>query len=627
MGDKNIIVFDFDSTFVKVESLDLLAEIKASSNTDFSEIKEKISEITHLAMQGKMSFSEALTERVKLLEGTKEDLILLVKELKSLVSDSILRNKSFIKNNADSIYIVSGGFKEFIVPIVKEFGIVENHVFANTFTFDFDGKIIGVDPKNALASDRGKVAVFQELAFKDKVYLLGDGYTDYEVREALYCDCFVAFGENIERPEVIKKADMVVKSFEEFLSEINVNVPKENKLKVLLLENIHPKAKELFVANGFEVEIKAGAMSESELLEVIPEVHIVGLRSKTVLTKKVIASANNLLAIGAFCIGTNQIDLRMAEERGIAVFNAPYSNSRSVVELAIANIIMLMRNLGSSLVKIHEGVWSKSSQNSFEVRNKVLGIVGYGNIGEQLSVLAESLGMKVIYYDLENKRSLGNAKAVYSMRELLMQSDAVSLHVDGRLENENLIAMRELKLMKKQAVLVNLSRGNVVNLTDLSIALKSEHIKGAAIDVFPEEPKDNQSKFSSSLAHLPNTILTSHIGGSTNEAQENIAELVPEKLSSFIKTGNTSTNLTLPEIQHKPIERAHHFIHIHENIPGMLASVNEVLAKYKINILAQTHKTKNTIGYMITSVDKDYKPEVTDALSNLTHTLRFRVLD
>ena len=626
MENDNIFVIDFDSTFVRVESLDLLAAILVKRRADLADVPKKIHEITDLAMSGKLSFELALKERLALLECSKEDLKLLIQQLKEQVSASISRNKEFFKRHAEQIYIISGGFKEFIIPVVKEYGIREEHVFANTFLYNYDGLIQGFDQTNPLAKARGKVNLMRELAFTSKVYMIGDGYTDYEVRESLCCDAFVAFTENVSRKEVVEKADFVVSDFDAFLEKLAYSSPKKKKTKVLLLENINKKAKEYFTNQGCEVELIESALSEKDLIEKIRDVHFVGLRSKTQLTKEVLSSAKELIAVGAFCIGTNQIDLATCVQKGIAVFNAPFSNSRSVVELAIANLIFLMRNLGSGLVDIQKGKWSKSSNQSYEIRNKVLGIVGYGNIGEQLSVLAEAIGMQVLFYDLEEKRALGNAKSVSNLHELLQASDAVSLHVDGRKENANLIGSEELRQMKQSAVLINLSRGDVVDVSALKEALLEKRINGAAVDVFPEEPQNNEVPFSSPLMNLPNTLLTSHIGGSTVEAQVSIAKFVPEKAMRFIRTGNSFSNLSLPRLQIKPIADAVHFAHIHENIPGMLAAVNDILAKYKINILSQSLKTKGEIGYMLTAVNKDYDQRILKELEEIPHTIRFRLL-
>ena len=394
----------------------------------------------------------------------------------------------------------------------------------------------------------------------------------------------------------------------------------------MLLENVHPKALKLMKAEGYNVEVHTSAMSEEELCEKIKNVSILGIRSKTQVNSKVLANANRLISIGAFCIGTNQIDLTTCSKKGIAVFNAPFSNTRSVVELAISLIIILMRNLPDKMALMHEGKWNKSAENSFEIRGKKLGILGYGNIGAQLSVLAESMGLEVYYYDVVEKLALGNAKKCNSMDELLSVADIVSLHLDGRPENKNLIGNAEFDKMKPGVVFINLSRGHVVDIEALSENIKKKKVIGTAVDVFPHEPIDNNEEFVSSLRGMPNTILTPHIGGSTKEAQQNIADFVPNKMMEFINTGSTFNSVNFPNLQLPAFNNAHRLIHIHENVPGMMAKINIVLAEHDINIVGQYLKTNEDIGYVITDIDKAYNNDVIEELKRIQHTIKFRIL-
>jgi D-3-phosphoglycerate dehydrogenase len=351
-----------------------------------------------------------------------------------------------------------------------------------------------------------------------------------------------------------------------------------------------------------------------------------GIRSKTTVTKKVLGNANRLLAIGAFCIGTNQIDLEECQKKGIAVFNAPFSNTRSVVEMAIAEIIFLMRRFQDKSVGMHQGVWDKSATGSYEIRGKKLGIIGYGNIGAQLSVLAENLGMNVFYFDIIEKLALGNATKMNSLEELLATCDVITLHVDGRKDNKCLLDKEKIGLMKPGALLLNLSRGHVVDIPALKDALVSGHLGGCAVDVYPEEPINNKEVFESDLRGLPNTILTPHIGGSTLEAQENIARFVPGKIMEYINTGNTYNSVNFPNLQLPFLKEAHRLIHLHQNEPGVLAKINHVLASYQINIVGQYLKTNEKIGYVITDIDKVYDVEAIEALKNIPGTIRFRTL-
>ena len=404
-----------------------------------------------------------------------------------------------------------------------------------------------------------------------------------------------------------------------------LSYPKE-KINVLLLENVDEIAKKKFIEEGYKVEVISSSLNEKELIEKIKNVSIIGIRSKTILNKKILSSAKRLLAIGAFCIGTNQIDLEFTKKKGIIVFNAPYSNTRSVVEIVIGQIIFLIRNIVDKNNQMQKGIWKKNSNNSFEIRNKVLGIVGYGNIGSQLSTIAESIGMKVIYYDKKEKLSLGNAKKYNSLNQLIKASNIISIHVDGKKENTDLIDKNEFEIMKKGTILINYSRGNVINISELKKNILSGKIYGTAIDVFPKEPKNNKQKFSSILIGLPNTILTPHIGGSTKEAQKNIGAFVPNKVIDFINTGATSNSVNFPSLVLPELKNVHRFIHIHKNIPNVMLKINKILSEFEVNILGQYLKTNDKIGYVITDINKKYNKKVIKKLKDINGTIKLRVL-
>lgn len=624
-----IYIIDFDSTFTKVEALDELAEISLANDENKIHIANKIKDITNAGMAGNMGFAATLHERIKLLKANKKNIDSLVTILHKKISDSFVRNKNFIAQNADNIYIVSGGFKEYIIPIVTQLGVHEKNIYANTFIFDQQDNIIGFDETNILAQDKGKVKLLQQLNLQGELCIIGDGYTDYEVREAGLANTFYMFTENIKRETLLPKADVVIASLDEFLFINNLNrsqsYPK-HKIKVLLLENLHPNAISIFNNENFNVEIITKALDENELIEKIKEVHILGIRSKTMITKNVLEHAKKLMCVGAFCIGTNQIDTEACAAQGVVVYNAPYSNTRSVVELAIGEMIMLMRNTITKSNLMHKGIWDKSAINSFEIRGKILGIVGYGNIGAQLSVLAESLGMQVLFYDVADKLALGNTKKCNTLNELLQKADVVSMHVDGRIENTNLIDAKAFEMMKPNAIFMNLSRGHIVNLDELCKALECGKIWGASIDVFPYEPKSNDEKFISALQKIPNVILTPHIGGSTEEAQANIGEFVPYKILNYINKGDTYGAVNFPEVQLPTFENAHRLLHIHKNEPGVLAKINAVFAKHNVNIHAQFLKTHDHIGYVITDIAKDYDSDIIDEIKQLEATIRFRML-
>jgi D-3-phosphoglycerate dehydrogenase len=622
------LVFDFDSTFTQVEGLDELADIALAGRPDAADRVAQIRALTDQGMAGEIGFQESLSRRLALLGAHEQHLAPLVARLKTKVSESIRRNGAFFRQFADRIYVVSSGFREFIEPVVADFGIAPEHVLANTFTFDAAGNITGCDPANVLSRDGGKIRQLVLLDLDGPVYVLGDGYTDYQIREAGLAHRFYAYTENVSRPSVVAHADEVLPTFDEFLYQLKLpmtlSYPK-NRIKVLLLENPDARAKELFSEEGYQVDTVPGGLDEDELMQRIEGVSILGIRSKTQVTQRVLDAANRLIAIGAFCIGTNQIDLTGAMKKGVAVFNAPFSNTRSVVELALGEIIVLARRIPEKNPKMHAGEWDKSANGSFEIRGKTLGIVGYGNIGAQLSVVAEAVGMKVVYYDVAEKLQLGNAVKCRTLEELLEQADVVTLHIDGRPENESFIGAKEFALMKKGALFLNNARGHVVDVPALAAALRSGHLGGAAVDVFPYEPKTNHESFENELRGLPNVLLTPHIGGSTAEAQRNIAEFVPERIMQYINTGNTQQSVNFPNIQ-LPTQQAHRLIHIHANVPGVLANINNVLAQHHVNILGQYLKTNENIGYVITDIDRQYDQEVIQALRAVAHTIKFRVL-
>jgi D-3-phosphoglycerate dehydrogenase / 2-oxoglutarate reductase len=622
-------VIDFDSTFTKVEAFDVLADISLSDHPERESRKAQIIQITNQGMDGSISFRESLEQRLNLLACNRKHLPFLITKLKGSVSESFKRNKEFFQTYADNIYIISNGFREFIEPIVTEFGVKSQNILANEFRFDETGKVTGFDRENPLSANGGKVELLKKLNLPGDIYVIGDGYTDYEIKQSGLANKFFAFTENVARENVKSKADHITPSLDEFLylNKLNtvISYPK-NRINVLLLENVHPAAVELLKGEGLNVEVYHAALTEDELCEKIKNVSVLGIRSKTQVTAKVLENANRLMVIGAFCIGTNQIDLKTATEKGIAVFNAPFSNTRSVVELAIAEMIMLIRNIVDKSVKMHKGVWDKSAKGSFEVRGKSLGLIGYGSIGTQLSVIAESLGMKVLYYDTEERLSLGNAIQCKSMKEVLEQADVISLHVDGRESNTNLIGAREFNIMKKGVIFINLSRGHIVDIHALRENILSGKVAGCAIDVFPHEPVSNDEEFQSELRGLPNTILTPHIGGSTSEAQENIGHFVPGKIMDYINTGSTSNSVSFPNLTLPILDNAHRLIHIHNNVPGILAKINQILAEHGINIVGQYLKTNESIGYVITDINKQYDKDVIAKLKAIEHTIKFRVL-
>ncbi len=401
----------------------------------------------------------------------------------------------------------------------------------------------------------------------------------------------------------------------------------KSKIKFLLLEGIHPSSEDILRQSGYtQIESISGALPEDQLLQKISDVHFVGIRSRTQLTAQVLEHAHKLVAVGCFCIGTNQVDLKAARERGIAVFNAPYSNTRSVAELVLAEAILLLRGIPEKNAVAHRGGWLKSADNAYEIRGKTLGIVGYGSIGTQLSVLAEGLGMQVAFYDVVNKLPLGNARQVHNLHALLGQSDIVSLHVPELPSTQWMIGAAEIAAMKPGGILINAARGTVVEIEPLAQALRDKKLLGAAIDVFPVEPRTNKDEFVSPLRGLDNVILTPHIGGSTMEAQANIGLEVAEKLVRYSDNGTSTSSVNFPEVALPSHSGKHRILHIHRNVPGVLSEINRILADNHINIAAQYLQTNESVGYVVIDLDAASSPLALDKLAQVPGTIRSRVL-
>jgi len=621
-------LFDFDSTFIQVESLEVLADIALHNLPDKKERLATISTITEQAMEGRYSYQESLSERMKLLDLAPHHLAEALVVLSQKITPSILRNRIFFQKNSDNIHIITGAFIEIVWPIVNSFGIKRENVHGNRLIYNSDGDILGYDKNQLLAQDQGKVKLTQKLAFQGDVIMIGDGYNDYEVKAAGLASTFVAFTENVTRNNVIESADAVINELEGLFITCNLPfTPAKLQKKVLLLENIHPFVAQHFTTQGFEVESLMGALNVEELKTKLKEVHVLGIRSKTEVTAKVLEANPQLEAIGAFCIGTNQIDVNTANHQGIAVFNAPFSNTRSVVELAIAEIILLSRNAAALSSKLAKGQWHKSSQGAHEVRGKTLGIIGYGNIGSQLSIIAEALGMHVIFYDIADKLPLGNAKRCHHLADLLSESDVVTVHVDGRKENLHLINEACFNAMKKGAIFLNLSRDFVVDYQALCKAMGDKIVFGCGIDVFPNEPHHSQSPYKTDLQQYENIILTPHIGGSTEEAQRDIGEYVSKNLCNYVKAGTSTGSVNFPQLSLPSMNYPTRVIHIHKNVPGILAHINRLFAESGCNIEGQLLKTNQDMGYVITDINQACDENLIELMAAIPNTIRVRILD
>ena len=622
------LVFDFDSTVVALEGLDELARIALADDPDRERTVEAIEAITRDGMSGAIGIDESLQRRLAMLTIERRHVDAVVRLLRRRLSPSFRRHAAAVKRNAGRIHVVASGFREYVEPVCRDLGIPPERIHCNAFLWKGQ-RVAGFDAASPLAKPGGKARAVRALRLPGRVVAIGDGITDAEIRDDGAAHEFVAYCENVEREAVVARADRVARSVDEVLWLYRLPgspaFPK-SRMTALLCENVHPDAARALRDEGYRVETLSDALGEDELERAIRGVSILGIRSKTRVTPRVLASADRLLAVGCFCIGTEQVDLAASAARGVAVFNAPYSNTRSVVEMAIGEIVMLMRRIPDANRLLHDGGWRKSATGCTEVRGKVLGIVGYGHIGSQLSILAEAMGMQVIYHDLEERLALGNARKCRTLAELLGKADAVSLHVDGRPANRGLIGERELRRMRPGAVLLNLSRGQVVDLPALAASIRAGHVGGAAVDVFPEEPLSNRDPFDCPLRGLPNVILTPHVGGSTAEAQQAIGGFVAARLVDFVNTGSTSGCVNLPTIAAAPVPRAHRFLHLHRNQPGVLAAVNAVLARRKLNILGQALRTDDAMGYLVTDVDRRYAADVVDELKAVPGTVRLRAL-
>lgn len=626
--DKKTFIFDFDSTFIQCESFDVLTKVCVDSAPNADAIQETGHALTEAAMTGRMSYQESLQQRIELLDISSEALTQTITLLKNKITPSFLRNKAFFEENADDIYIISGAFVEIVWPIVATFGLKREQVFGNRLLYDFEGNIKGYDRYYPLAQDQGKVKLVHQLGLKGDLTIIGDGYNDYELKEAELAKTFIAFTENVRREPVIEMADAVIDSLEGFFitCSINFKAKPQTIKRVLLLENIHPNVTQYFESQGYEVETKPQALSEADLIKALPGVTVLGIRSKTQLNAKVLSAANDLEAIGAFCIGTNQIDLTACIQQGIAVFNAPYSNTRSVVELALAEMILLNRRVFPLAQKLRQGEWCKSSAGAHEIRGKTLGLIGYGHIGSQLSIVAEALGMQVLFYDIADKLPLGNAKPCDSLEQLLENADIISLHMDGREDNHAIINKAAFDRMKPGTIFLNLSRDFLVDEKALLEAMQDKRLGGLALDVYPNEPLKSKSTFKTPFTAFENTLLTPHIGGSTEEAQSHIGQYVAQHLMDYLSMGHTMGSVNFPQMLLPSTPFSERVIHIHKNVPGILAEINACFSKLNINIVGQLLKTNEAVGFVITDFSQELSKADIKHLEEIPNTLCVRCI-
>jgi D-3-phosphoglycerate dehydrogenase len=591
-------IIDFDSTFTQVEAMEELAAISLKNDPEKEAIIEQIKHLTDLAMDGKMPFNKSLKARIALLSAKKYHLNMLVNKLRKKVSPSFARNKEFFKKYQGRILIVSGGFKEFIAPVVKSFFIDEDCIYANTFIYDKKNNIIGSDEENPLAQEAGKVKLLKQLKLKGQVIAIGDGYTDYQMRESGMVEQFFAFTENIARERVLAKADCIAPSLDEILYKMKLpmalSYPK-SRINALLLGKETFATAPYFKLEGYNV-IKRDSLSNKALTD-LKNASIIVSSLKQEITN--LNSFPKLISLAVWGNNNQQFNTNMAQQMAVPIFSSPYANTRSVVELGLGFMFQLSR------------------QTNTELRGKKIGVIGYGNAGSLMGVLAQNLGMDVLYFDEKDRAPLGNAMACKSVTDLLKKSNYVVL-----LQSKNtgtILAEKELKQMQQNACLINLSYDDSIEVQAALKLVQQKKLFGFAMDFQQEE---------SYLKLKPNSqiIATLNQRNNTLETQQNIASFTSEKIIQYINTGNISRSLNFPDIQLPALQGSHRFIHIHKNKPGLLAKINAVLAKHKINITGQYLKTNETLGYVITDVSKKYDNEVINELKKIEATIKFRVI-
>lgn len=591
-------IIDFDSTFTQVEAMEELAAISLKNDPEKEAIIEQIKHLTDLAMDGKMPFNKSLKARIALLSAKKYHLNMLVNKLRKKVSPSFARNKEFFKKHQGRILIVSGGFKEFIAPVVKSYFIEEDCIYANTFIYDKKNNVIGSNEENPLSQEGGKVKLLKQLKLKGQVIAIGDGYTDYQMRESGMADLFFAFTENIARERVLAKADYIAPNLDEILYKMKLpmalSYPK-SRINAVLLGKETFVSEPYFKLEGYNV-IKRESLTNKTIADLKNASIIVSSLNQEITN---LNTFTKLICLAVWGANNNQFNAAIAQQMAVPIFSSPFANTRSVVELGLGFMFQLSR------------------QTNTELRGKKIGIIGYGNAGSVMGVLAQNLGMDVLYFDEKDRAPLGNAKACKSVIDLLKKSNYVVL-LQGK-NAETILAEKELKQMQTNACLINLSYDNSV---DVHVALKlvqQKKLFGFSMDFQLEENylkiKQN-GQIIASLNQRNNTL----------ETQQNIASFTSEKIIQYINTGNISRSLNFPDIQLPALQGSHRFIHIHKNKPGLLAKINAVLAKHKINITGQYLKTNETLGYVITDVAKKYDNEVISELKKIDATIKFRVI-
>ncbi len=637
------IIFDFDSTLINAEGNELLIAhaLGRLPEKEKAEKLEQMQTLTRQCTNGEIPLTKAMSGRYALTQLEAEDVDAVSKAIVDTINPKIKEALDALRARDKNIFVYSTSPEQVVLPVTDALGITRENVFTTHLQTKDDGTILGIQEDGPLCMTLGKVYVSEQLKSQERLTgptaIIGDGVTDLAVKKNGIAEMFVYYAGTIDREDIRLQADFTIDNFDQLLPLLSSTEEYQPQAKdaglsdedlhtpnVFLLENVHNIAIERLNSAQYNVASYQPAWSEQELIEKALHANVMGIRSKTKLTANVLNHLKDLWVIGAFCIGTNQIDLETATAAGIPVFNAPYSNTRSVAELVVGETIMLMRRTFEKSAAAHSGKWLKQADGCSEIRGKTVGIVGYGHIGSQVSIMLENLGMTVLFHDIVDKLPLGNAQKVNDLYDLLERSDVVTLHVPDTLDTRGLIGEKELVRMKRGSYLINASRGRVVDIEPLHKLLEYGHIAGAAVDVFPAEPASTEEAFQSPLQGMPNVILTPHIGGSTLEAQENIARYVSEKMISFVKTGSTMGSVNFPEVELPRVDNTHRILHIHKNVPGVLAKINSVFARRNINVEGQILQTRDTIGYLIVDVDRDVSHQVFEIMKHITETVQVR---
>ncbi len=643
----NNIIFDFDSVILCAEGVELILQqalLRLDEKTRLH-CTSKLNQITYLADIGETPMAEAMQERFALAPVYREDVEAGAAQFLAALSPKVRDTFAALRAAGKRLFVFSTGSDEWVRPVTRALQVEDDHVFTNQLLYDDQGRVTGFDEKNPLFLSVGKGYIVEQLRNDGRLpggtAVVGNGASDLAIRTNGSAQMFVYFSTQRPHEEIRRQADFSVDVLDQmlplFFSEDELSHERmqaiyaqngfgkaAGKPHVLLLESVHEMAVKKLQNEGWNLRQGKGAWRSDKLISEAGEVQVLGIRSQTRLSAKTIAGLPRLWAVGAFCIGTNQIDLQAAADAGIPVFNAPYSNTRSVAELVVGEIIMLLRRIPEKSRAAHAGQWLKSAVGCAEIRGKTVGIIGYGHIGSQVSVLLENLGMSVLFHDIVDKLPLGNARRANGLEELLKSADVVTLHVPDTPETRNLMGASRMQKMKKGAVLINSSRGKVVDLAALRAALDEGVLSGAALDVFPEEPDQPQDVFVTPLQGAANVILTPHIGGSTQEAQVNIANYVSDKLLRFMQTGATAGAVNFPEVDLPRVPHTHRILHVHRNVPGVLAKINSVFARRNINVAGQMLQTRERIGYLIVDVDQQVSNQVLDLMQHITETIKVR---